>query len=320
MLPRPEVQTFTRFLLSAGVFLCVAAVVVPTFVLRETDVLRIERGELARLTPVARVELERRQRVARDLGHAAPFVAGGLLVSGLVLVVVALPGMRRRERTDDEVAVASLEKLLADVQPQSAGDRDQAIAADAIEAQAVERKAAEAPLGERAPHAPVSPPTPPAPAPSAAPRTADVDRVSHARLVEERVLARLAAVTTAAYEYRANVKLLRAESSPLLLDGLLAARDANVQDVIVEIKSTRAPHVTAMRGMSQLVALVERYGMRTGRAACGWLVVVADDETPDRALAVRHPLDPELQSRFELTAIRESQIDELTLPTFPMPT
>jgi len=43
---RPDPQSFTKFALSAGVFLLIAAFLVPAFVLRETSVLRISEHEL----------------------------------------------------------------------------------------------------------------------------------------------------------------------------------------------------------------------------------------------------------------------------------
>jgi hypothetical protein len=89
---RPDPQSFTKFALSAGVFLVIAAVVLPGLVLRETGVLRISRKELSGLTSIARNELERRQRIARTAGTAAPYVGALFFVLGGALLIYGAPG------------------------------------------------------------------------------------------------------------------------------------------------------------------------------------------------------------------------------------
>jgi len=50
VIPSPDPQSFTKFLISAGVFLCVAAFVGPGLALRDTGVLRISTRQLAEYT------------------------------------------------------------------------------------------------------------------------------------------------------------------------------------------------------------------------------------------------------------------------------
>jgi hypothetical protein len=96
MLPRPEAHGFTKFVLSIGVFLCVAAFVVPALILRDTDVLLVSDRELTELTPLGESEVRDRQEMARDLGGAAPYFGLLLLAAGLGLIGYGLPRLRQR--------------------------------------------------------------------------------------------------------------------------------------------------------------------------------------------------------------------------------
>jgi hypothetical protein len=295
VLPRPQLESFTKFLVSAGVFLCVAAFVVPALVLRETSVLQLTRRQLAELTPVARVELERRQRLSRDLGGAAGYVTGGLLLAGLALIAYALPGMRRKERTDDAFAAASLDKLTAEIRPQTTSERERELAADTA--------AADVP-GDVVMRRPTSPG-------SQAP-----DFIRRAAQVEEQVLLRVTAVVPKRrYQVMPNV-MVRARPRGLLLDGLLASKVASAPDVVVEIKWASRTSVLKVgaNAVDQLLGLVARYRAHTRRQAVGWLVLVADDEVEDRHLQRVRTLDEELSGSLTVTAIREREIRLLQPP------
>jgi hypothetical protein len=117
--PKPETQSFTKFLISAGVFLCIAGVVGPALALRETAVLRISSHELAGLTPDGRAELIHRQKIEHTVGQVAPGVGGGMLVLGLILIFSGMPRLRRQEHADQERSSAELDKLRADLRPLS---------------------------------------------------------------------------------------------------------------------------------------------------------------------------------------------------------
>lgn len=302
MFPRPELQSYTKFLLSVGVFLCLAAIVMPALVLRETTVLQVDRVELARLTPVARAELERRQRVARDLGQGVPWAAGVLLVGGLALIAYSLPGMRRKERADDDFAAASFKKLLRDIEPQTEQDREEAIREEDVEAAAAARVAA--PVGAR-PRVPLGPP----------PELKDRDAIRHAREeVEARVVDRIASVTPAPqYEFRPNVKI-PGPAADLRLDGLLVSRSSRAPDVVVEIKVVRFPDSIARMAVDQLISRLARYRARTGRPVAGWLILVVDESVDPRTLMRVETYADELPGELAVTAIVEATIDALTFP------
>jgi hypothetical protein len=296
VLTPPQMESFTKFLISAGVFLCVAAFVVPALVLHETSVLELKRKELAELTPVARAELERRQRLSRDLGGAAIYLTGGLLIGGLALIAYALPGMRRKEQAEDAFAAASLDKLRAEIRPQTTTEREGELAADTV--------AAEPPGGDVVVRRPMSPG---ARAPESVRRAAEV---------EERVLVRIAAVVPRGrFEVMPNV-MLGARPRRLLLDGLLASTVGAAPDIVVEIKWASRSSVLklAANGVDQLLGLVARYRAHTRRQAVGWLVLVVEDEVEERHLQRVGTLNSEFGGSLAITAIRERDVEALQLP------
>lgn len=303
MFTRPDLQSYTRFLLWAGVALLLTAFIAPAIVLRETSVLEISRHRLSELTPVARAELERRQRFSRDTGHATIYVMAGAALSGLLLIGYALPGMRRRERADDAYAAASLEKLLAEVEPQSASDRDEAVRAEVREVAAAPAPAAASPsqpaaVRDQPPRMPVA--------------QRERDRMRRAREAHRRVLERIGELASASqYEFRPDVKFTR-ESSRLLLDGLLASRLTKRPDVVVEITLVDPRVDRAQQALDQLIAHVVRYRTRTSRSATGWLVLVIADVP---GVEYQSTLS-EVPYGFMVTIVREASVDDLSLPDF----
>ena len=174
MFQTPDPQSYSRFLASIGLFLCIAGFLAPGLVLRETSVLRINKVDLHELTPVARGEIERRQRVSRDVGKVAPFGGLVLLVLGVVLLGYAGPRLRHQERTEQERLSTELDKLKRDITPQTAEDRRARLEAEVSEAG--DHEADRAPSGQ------------PTPRPGSASRS-PIEQYAD---VERRVLGRLA--------------------------------------------------------------------------------------------------------------------------------
>jgi len=150
VLARPDPQSFTRFFVSLGAFLCIAAFLAPALVLRETKVLQITRQDLAALTPAAKEEIERRQRIAEGVGAVAPYAGLVLLIGGVAALWYATPRLRRQEEADDQRAAAELQKLNAELAPQTEADL-KAGALDEAETELVAevRAAAASPTSQR---------------------------------------------------------------------------------------------------------------------------------------------------------------------------
>jgi hypothetical protein len=281
--PRPDSQSFTRLLISAGAFLLVAAFVVPGLVLRDTGVLTISRKELAEMTPTAAKELERRQGVASDAGRAAPYVGLMLLVAGGVLVAIGVPRLRRQEQSDEERRTIELDKLRAEVRPQSPEERRERLREDVDGEEGVTKRAPGEALLQEAANA------------------------------EEAVFSRLAKISPPLYELRSQVVVDHADG-PLLLDGLLISKIEQLPDIVVEIKYLRRGLVEWERrvreGRWQLQAALERYA----RPSIGWLIVVT-------AVALDNERKKKLErtfaapdSKIRLSIVTDEELDQLGLP------
>jgi hypothetical protein len=323
-----------------GVFLLVAGLVVPALALRETAVLRVSSSQLAGLTPTGRKELERRQRVARTVGIAAPYGGGLLFLTGAIFIAFAFPRLHKQEGVSDARSTAELHRLLAQQDP---SDRRETLAREVHEQVASidepVQAAAQSPafsdeLGvtppverpssssepvtppEEPPSGPgdEQPPTPPTPAQEANRQLALRMRTIAAD-IEKRVVQRLRAVRPPDYEVRSLAKLTG--TSPVLLDALLVSEIDHVPDVIVEIKvtATRLFPRNVDRMVDQALALLGRYQARVARPAVVWLIIVLAEgnPTPD-GQRVMQEAARELTDLVVITVVTHDEIETLDLP------
>ncbi len=299
---RPDPQSFTKFALSAGVFLLIAAFLVPAFVLRETSVLRISEHELTTLTPLARAELERRQRIARAAGIAVPYIGVFFFLIGGALLVYGAPRLKRKEDADEERFLVELAKLRSEIEPQSESEREERLKEDVEEELCDEKlEAVEGPEGA------------PTPSPELHPQaTTNVrELMLRAATVERDVLNHLAQIAPPNYELQANVKV----SGGLLLDGLLVSKVAHLPDVVVEIKLMRGSFRKNLNNrLNEGLGVLLRYRARVKRAATGWLIIVIDGaiDAADRDLLVRR--GEEYAAELWVSIITPDALSELSLP------
>lgn len=122
MLPRPDPQSFTRLLISLGVFLCFAAFVGPGLVLRDTGTLRVTQTQMDQLTPVGRAAMTHRQQIAADAGEWAPWAILILFVPGVVLVAIGAPRLLKKEGVEQEHASAMKDKLQRELKNQAGAE------------------------------------------------------------------------------------------------------------------------------------------------------------------------------------------------------
>jgi hypothetical protein len=320
MLSRPEPQSFTKFLISAGVFLCVTAFVGPGFALRDTGVLRISRHELNGLTTTGRSELEHRQTIERDIGRVAPISAAVLLVGGLALIGSGLPRLRNQERLEDARSSAELDMLLAKLKPQTGEERRQRLEAEVTSETKPDAPEAEPNLSPPAASAPVASPPLTWPAPDAA-RSAAIDRVARmkrARDAEKLVIERIREIAPSGYKVFDQVMLA---DSNLGFDGLLVSvGDREASDVVVELKYSET--VSAVRKSIRTWAdatagKLLRYQARTGRTAVAWLIAVVGEAVDADALAYEvAPTVDDLSGQVEASIVNVDDIHELASPIF----
>ncbi|HEX5591934.1 MAG TPA: hypothetical protein VFX35_01155 [Solirubrobacterales bacterium] len=257
-----------------------AAFVVPGLVLRDTGVLTISRKELAEATPTAAKELERRQEVAADAGRAAPYVGLAFLVVGVGLLGCGVPRLWNQEQSDEERRTMELDKLRAEVRPQSSEERR-------------ERLREEVDGGEGATN-----------------REALMQEAAHA---EEAVLARLATISPPVYELQSQVVVAHADGR-LLLDGLLISKIDQLPDIVVEIKYLRRGIVEWERrvreGSRQLQSAVDRYE----NWAIGWLIIVTAEAFDDARKGKVERTFAESSDGIRLSIVAPEELDQLRLP------
>ncbi len=306
MPPRPDPQSFTKFALSAGVFCLIAAFVVPGLILRETGVLRISRHELMGFTPLARSELQRRQRIERFAGLAAPYVGGFFLILGGGLIAYGVPRLKRQEEADEERFSVELDKLRLEVKPQSEGEREERLKEDVEEELVYEKPS---PLAE----VPTTQPPSSRPQSSFLPMQDLHRRIRRAGDVEQRVLAHIAQIALPSYELQANVKI--EGTTTLLLDGLLVSKSEQIPDIVVEIKlSGRSLRNNMRNRIDHGAAQLTIYRARLKRKAIGWLILVSEEAIS--------PADHEFIMRVAADFASDLRISAITLddlPGLPLP-
>ncbi len=301
MLPRPDPQSFTKLAISAGVFLVIAAFLVPGLVLRETGVLRVSKRELARATPLARDELERRQRLSRTAGQIAPYGGIFLFVGGVILIVYGAPRLKRQEEADEVRSSVELDKLRSEIKPQSEQERAERLKADVEE--------------ELRPQtAPGKPGDGSASGPAATISGQDLqDRVRRAGEIERQVLARVERLLPPAYELKANVKI--DGRSALLLDGLLVSKVDQLPDVVIEIKQSGAPRLgNARNRMAEAAAMLMNYRSRVQQDAIGWVIFVVEGPVGTPDLERLRELARDFAVALHVSVVQEGDLSTLSFP------
>jgi hypothetical protein len=300
--PRPDSQSFTKFVISAGALLVVAAFVVPGLVLRDTAVLTIPVRDLKEFTPTARGELEQRQTLARDGGRVAPYAGAGFLLGGLALILVGIPRLRRQERTADEHAEAELNKLLGEIQPQTAKEQKERLEADVEDSS--KPPGVSSPATKEQPRGKVT---------SVETRSSQLQRWSK---VEAEVLQRLAEIAPPRYDLQTRVKLEGASSKRLLLlDALLISQVDQFPDIVVEVKFAGK---NLSKNIGNRVAEAEsqllRYLARYRRDSIGWLILYVIDELDIEKKKEIADRAGELADVLKVSIVTQETLPSLSLP------
>jgi hypothetical protein len=307
VLPRPDTQTFTKFALSVGIFLLIAALVVPGLILNDTGVLQISRRELSSYTTAARTELERRQRIARTAGHVAPFAGIFFLILGGGLIAYGAPRLKRQEDAGEERSSAELAKLRSEIRPQSEAEQKERLQ------ESVEEELRTEPRSEPRSRTGVPPSSP----------AAGESRNEFMRLaieVEKRVLDQIAKSAPPEYDFQQQIVMRDPAShrSSLALDGLLVSRTDRLPDVVVEIKVARASLRNNSRNrIDEAAAILMRYRAQVPRRAITWLIIVATlpITAEDRAF-VTHQASA-LRGDIRVSLVSLDEISELAIPPLP---
>lgn len=301
MLFRPDSHSFTKFIVSAGVFFVIAAFVIPGLILRDTGILTIPRRDLRELTPTARSEVERRQSIAHFAGHLAPYLAGALLVGGVLLIAVGVPRLKEQEETADAHARAELDKLRREMQAQTEEERNQR-----TEAKIKEEKEVGGQVSSRSP----------TPGASQTPQRYLAGRKQLQISAESAVIGRINEILPAEYELQTKVKFDATVGRPLLLDALLISRVGRLPDIVVEIKLGSEPAL--LRNVGNRLAEAEsqllRYSTRYQRDSIAWLILYTEKELDDDRRKKVESRAGDLDEIIKISVISPDSLDRLTLP------
>lgn len=312
-LPQPDAASFRRLLASAGALLIVLPWAAYLVALKETAVLEISRAELAGLTDVASRTLVDRQELASVLPGRIFVAAVIASVAGVVLLLYAAAGLRRRESIEDDHTRHEIARLKGEITSQTKSEiADKAteeavsqlnpVATEPSEAGGASASAEGGALTEL-----VAPPQPTL-------TTANLrDRIVE---IELQVLKRLEEIVGDLYVLRPRVKIVGKEEPhrSVRIDALLEGARS---DLVVEIKviaRARSAVGNARNYANELIATTTRYQRATGRAASGWMIMLLDPGGDWEADVILQRYEMELDDRSNITVIAADQISDLQLP------
>lgn len=263
LVPRFEFGQFHKFLVSLGLVLCLVALAVPWFVLRESDALRVSSEELEGLTAIGRATIERKQEGLHALVVIWPYVSTGLLVFGSAFVALGLTRWRTRQAVLDRMEDLSRAKLEDEVRQLTPAEVDRKIERESAEASREEASASE--QRERAPQ------------PSIGVSSASSEFRARVFEVEALVASKLRAALSDWYELRPNLAV-RSSRGTADIDVVAEAKWAGGADLVVEVRVVRRWGPTVFVGDWLLRAARNRqlYSEATGRKASAVLWMVAD--------------------------------------------
>jgi hypothetical protein len=139
--PQIEYGDFYKFVVSLGIALVLAAILVPWLFLREPFDLMVEASRLGQLTPTAQHILSLRQTYLLRLLPIVPWFSFSVLVMGVVTVVAGLTKWRKRQvlrDTSEELGVQKQEQELRNMTPEEENEKVEAEIQPAVNADAVQ--------------------------------------------------------------------------------------------------------------------------------------------------------------------------------------
>lgn len=290
---RTDTGNFNRFLTSLGLLLLAAALLIPYFYFHDTDVLRVSRGELERLTPVGSQALETRQRRAADLEAWVLGFSGALVLGGVASLYFGGRRLRAAQRKEDEAIDRQAKRDDVEIQRLSAAEveekRDEHVLEDVGPATAQPERAP--PLRRTVP--------PPTPARTTTPRAPSVQE-SRAAIVriEEALRQALEGQGSASFDYIPDAKLV-AGSHQVRIDGMFRSHDEGRPDVLLELRTNRGSrnlYVRIRQITDTALALLTRYRALTGRRATAWVLVVIPGEEDEMPIEERRQFEDRLSS------------------------
>jgi hypothetical protein len=296
-----QYTTFYKFLVSLGLVLVALGVSIPWLLLHESFDLLVRRSDLERLTPLAQETIRHRQAIVHASSLIAPWASIALVLSGLSLIVFGVLRWRHRQEVMDKTEDVSLLKLEAEtVQIQRATPPEQD-AKQSDEAWEV--------VKDKQPIPDLPQTTPQVAALGASYRTTKETIFN----LESLLLTKLELAFAATHEVTTQAKLI-SDSRRVLLDAVIAPREASEESYLIEIKyvtSAKSILNSMLDGVGRLSMARRAYAARaTGPVLCVLLFVVAHDDEQ-----LMHMLENQLGAlpdSVEAIAIYETEVRKIT--------
>jgi hypothetical protein len=309
--PRPDTGNFNKFLTSLGLLLLGAAVVIPYFYFRNTEVLSFSVADLDEMTPAGRSAILARQHAIATLELWVVIGAGLIGVTGLVLLVMGALRLRAAQRWEDEESDLRRSRARLEYEEMSPEEQKEKNAAQAVVEVEGERSGV-VEVGRRSA------------AGGPEPQKVEITTLDSWRQRAD-LIARLSAEIektfrerdVGPYELKWQVRI-GSQNDEIRLDGVFERKDARPKDVVLRIRVAADPTFlakSARNTANELIATLERYRVLTGRPANGWIVAVVPKESATVPAAesfnaiesMRRALGP----WGEVTLIDEDEIGDL---------
>ncbi len=296
---RTDTGNFNRFLTSLGLVLLAAALVIPYFYFRNTEILSIPDAELREMTETGRTALSDRQDAITSL---EPWVVGGailLALGGGVLLVAGGLRLKSAQESEDEETELRKDRARLELSEMSPAERAAQVAEKASDE--IEQERSEAPV--------VKAGRPPG---SWARSEKTIARIS------ERVNVAFQRKDLSGHTFQSQVRIGTA-SHAIRLDGVFESTHDGDPDVLLETRVASTPRIilkVARSVANDLIAKLTRYQAMTTRPARVWLVYVlrvepSPDDDPQSLSHAKEILRDAVSPFGDATVITEAEIDQL---------
>ena len=297
---RTDTGNFNRFLTSLGLLLLAAALVIPYFYFRNTEVLEIPNADLQRMTYTGKSALTGRQDAIATL---EPWVIGGailLAIGGAFLVVAGGFRLRAAQESEDEETELRKSRTRLELEEMSPAERAEQVtekAKDEVEQEARGTSTPGIATGSDW---------------SLRTRQQAITRVSG------RLKRAFDAQRLLTHRPKWQVRI-GAGSEAIRLEGVFESADEAHPDILLETRVALDPAVigkVARNVTNDLIAMLSRYRAATKRPARAWLVFVIPDESSvplaaDALDRARESLQAAVGRFGEAAVVNEAEIDSL---------
>ena len=288
-----------RFMASMGLALIALAGIIPWLYLKEPFDLLVEQSKLDQLTALAREIISFRQAFIYYFSFSLPIIALLLLILGITFLSIGLARWQKKQDTEDQIQKLGLEALKRQSEQMSQTEINEKYLDPTISEPKTQNKKAVRTTDAAMPTRILN-------------SKSDAEtKVSKAKEIEEKILAKIEPVVSGEYEVMRQRKI-----SGRTFDAIFAGKTSKTWDRLVEIKyfSTQPSKDIYYRLHDRNVATAITYKNATGRSARGITIVVVPNEEIKKATRDLwfKPMTETFRRRIEpgVSVISEGEIDD----------